>query len=199
MASKLWLLCTTGTSQQSFMRLEVGPILKFAHLCYGLFGDYVQTWVTINEPKQICHGGYANSGYAPGIDSKGVGEYLCAKHVLLAHAKAWRIYDTEFRSKQNGTFSFDIKQNCLCFTKNCFLGRNTIVIDSDWYEPTTYSAEDEEAAETKRQFVVSIYGASLISGIIFAIGIGFILAYIFYIEKINTLYGNIQSRYFLSL
>lgn len=75
---------------------------EFAQLCYELFGSYVQTWVTINEPKQICHGGYANAGYAPGIDSPGVDEYKCARNVLLAHAKAWHIYDREFRATQNG-------------------------------------------------------------------------------------------------
>ncbi|XP_018576585.1 myrosinase 1 [Anoplophora glabripennis] len=116
----------------------------FARLSYGLFGDYVQTWVTINEPKQICHGGYANAGYAPGIDSKGVGEYSCARNILLAHARGWHIYDQEFRSKQNG--------------------RITIVIDSDWYEPTNYTPEDEQAAETKRQFVFGMYANPVFIG-----------------------------------
>lgn len=36
------------------------------------------------------------------------------------------------------------------------LGRATIVIDSDWYEPTTNSEDDKAAAETKIQFVVSL-------------------------------------------
>ncbi|KAJ8923929.1 hypothetical protein NQ315_006705 [Exocentrus adspersus] len=121
---------------------------EYAQLCYELFGDYVKTWVTINEPKQICHGGYAydgsEPGYAPGINSAGIGEYLCARHVLLAHAKAWHIYDTEFRSTQNG--------------------RITIVMDSDWFEPTTDSAEDKEAAETKIQFVYGMYANPVFIG-----------------------------------
>lgn len=75
---------------------------EYASVCYQLFEEYVSDWVTINEPKQICLGGYGFGGYAPGIVSPGVGEYLCAKHVLLAHAKAWRLYDTEYRKNYHG-------------------------------------------------------------------------------------------------
>ncbi|KAG5891685.1 hypothetical protein JTB14_020102 [Gonioctena quinquepunctata] len=116
----------------------------YARLCYKVFGPYVKSWVTINEPKQICHNGYGNGGFAPGIASPGVGEYICARHVLLAHAKAWRVFDTEFRASLKT--------------------RNTIVIDSDWYEPTTNSEADAIAAETKRQFVYGMYANPVIKG-----------------------------------
>uniref|UniRef100_A0A0K8TUT8 beta-glucosidase n=1 Tax=Phaedon cochleariae TaxID=80249 RepID=A0A0K8TUT8_PHACE len=116
----------------------------YARLCYTLFGKYVKVWVTINEPKQICHSGYGTGGYAPGVVSPGVGEYVCARHVLLAHAKAWRVFDKEFRSALGS--------------------RNTIVIDSDWYEPATNKEEDVVAAEIKRQFVFGMYAHPVFKG-----------------------------------
>ncbi|XP_023019417.2 cytosolic beta-glucosidase [Leptinotarsa decemlineata] len=118
--------------------------VDYARLCYEKFGKYVQSWVTINEPKQICHAGYGLGVFAPGVVSPGVGEYLCARHVLLAHAKAWHVFDKEFRSKLKS--------------------RNTIVIDSDWYEPATHSKADAIAAEIKRQFVYGMYAHPIVYG-----------------------------------
>uniref|UniRef100_A0A6P7GSX6 beta-glucosidase n=1 Tax=Diabrotica virgifera virgifera TaxID=50390 RepID=A0A6P7GSX6_DIAVI len=116
----------------------------YAELCFKTFGEYVDSWVTINEPKQICHSGYGNGGYAPGVVSPGVGEYVCARHVLLAHAKAWRLYDVSYRQQLKS--------------------RITIVIDSDWYEPETESEADETAAEHKRQFVYGMYANPIVYG-----------------------------------
>lgn len=76
----------------------------YARVCFQLFGEDVKWWVTINEPKQVCLAGYGGGYFAPGIVSNGVGEYVCAKNVLLAHARAFRIYDKEFRQKQKGIF-----------------------------------------------------------------------------------------------
>lgn len=76
----------------------------YAKVCYKLFGDDVKWWITINEPKQVCNAGYGAGFYAPGIHSSGIAEYKCAKNVLLAHALAYRIYDTEFRESQKGRF-----------------------------------------------------------------------------------------------
>lgn len=74
----------------------------YAKVCFKLFGDDVKWWVTINEPKQVCHSGYGAGVWPPNIASYGIGEYVCAKNVLLAHAKAYRIYDKQFRAKQKG-------------------------------------------------------------------------------------------------
>lgn len=82
--------------------LIVDLFADYARLCYELFGEYVDTWITINEPKQICHSGYGAGGFAPDVVSPGIGEYICARNVLLAHAKAWHIYNDEFKSRYNG-------------------------------------------------------------------------------------------------
>ncbi|KAJ8955844.1 hypothetical protein NQ318_005389 [Aromia moschata] len=132
-----WDLPTALQNDGGWTNPEIVDLFgDYARLCYQLFGEYVQMWNTINEPKQICHGGYGIGAYAPGILSPGVDEYKCSKYVLLAHARAWRIYNDEFRSTQNGKI--------------------TIVIDSDWYEPGTDA--DKEAAETRMQFIHGLYG-----------------------------------------
>ncbi|KAJ8933569.1 hypothetical protein NQ314_013924 [Rhamnusium bicolor] len=108
---------------------------EYAKLYYELFGDVVKIWLTINEPKQVCQLGYGTGGFAPGVVSNGVGEYVCAYNVILAHAKAYHIYDDDFRATQGG--------------------RVSMVIDTTWYEPGSESEEDKEASERILQFSVS--------------------------------------------
>lgn len=73
----------------------------YAEIVFRLFGDRVKKWITINEPSSICVDIYRGDS-APIIFSDGIGTYLCGKTLLLAHAKAYRIYDHLFRSKQGG-------------------------------------------------------------------------------------------------
>ncbi|CAH0686745.1 unnamed protein product [Chilo suppressalis] len=77
---------------------------SYARVAYSLYADRVKTWVTINDPMVTCDGGYSGL-MAPDIRSPDVGSYLCSKNVLLAHAKAWRMYDREFRPKYYGQIS----------------------------------------------------------------------------------------------
>ncbi|KAF9420539.1 hypothetical protein HW555_003289 [Spodoptera exigua] len=76
----------------------------YARVLYSLFGDRVKYWITINEPLTICDGGY-NKMAAPFLNDMKISNYLCSKHVLLAHAKAFRIYDEEFRKAHRGKIS----------------------------------------------------------------------------------------------
>ncbi|CAH2210948.1 jg20405, partial [Pararge aegeria aegeria] len=104
----------------------------YARVIYTLFGDRVKYFITINEPYQICNSGYGIDSLAPALNSKGIGEYMCAKNLLLAHAKAYRIYDEEFRSTQKG---------------NIFIS-----FSAQWYEPASDSVADLEAAHDANQF-----------------------------------------------
>lgn len=117
---------------------------NYARIAFELFGDDVKTWLTFNEPTQSCYGGYAIASNAPGIKAPGIGEYLCAHTILKAHAKAYHIYDKEFRAKQNG--------------------RVSIVIDCGWYEPSTNKTEDVEAAERVLQFSYGWYANPIVYG-----------------------------------
>ncbi|CAH1173792.1 unnamed protein product [Phaedon cochleariae] len=116
----------------------------YARLCFELFNDDVTSWITINEPKQVCLAGYGSGAFAPGIQSDGVGDYVCVKNVLLAHAKAYRIYDKEFRSRNKGKVS--------------------IVLDSTFWEPGSDSEADQEAAQRILQFDLGIYGHPIFIG-----------------------------------
>ncbi|KAJ8976262.1 hypothetical protein NQ317_006340 [Molorchus minor] len=104
----------------------------YARTCFQLFGDNVKYWLTFNEVKQTCLLGYGYGTFAPGIQQPGVGDYQCTHRVLKSHARAYHIYDDEFRSTQEGKIS--------------------IVIDTNWLEPESNSTEDITATHTKRQF-----------------------------------------------
>lgn len=59
--------------------------------------------ITINEPIQICRDGYGTGGSAPGLKLIGDGIYQCSYVLLKAHARAYRIYDEEFKPTYNGS------------------------------------------------------------------------------------------------
>lgn len=75
--------------------------LEYARVCYELFGNTVKYWTTFNEPKQICHRGYGSGEQAPAIKLPQA-EFLCTHNLLRAHAKAWHLYQEEFKTVQKG-------------------------------------------------------------------------------------------------
>ncbi|XP_049822481.1 myrosinase 1-like isoform X2 [Aethina tumida] len=102
--------------------------LQFARVAFENFGDRVKHWMTFNEINQICEAGYSEGSFAPNIVNKGIGGYECTHRVLLAHAKAYRMYDEEFRPTQNGSVG--------------------IAIDTYFHEPRDPNSEsDKQAAE----------------------------------------------------
>ncbi|RZC33447.1 myrosinase 1-like [Asbolus verrucosus] len=104
----------------------------FARVAFELFGDRVKMWITINEPSSICVGTYEADIAAPAyVRSPGIGLYLCGKTILLAHARAYRLYDSVYRKKYGGKIG--------------------ITIDTIWAEPKTNASEDVDAAERVMQ------------------------------------------------
>ncbi|XP_050512620.1 myrosinase 1-like isoform X1 [Diabrotica virgifera virgifera] len=124
--------------------LIVDRFVDYAKVVFENFGDDVKYWLTFNEPKQTCNGGYGNMQRAPLVDSSGIGEYLCTHNVLKAHAKTWHLYDKHFRSTQKGKVG--------------------ITIDTAWLEPDTNSTRDVDAAERGQQFVHGWYTRPLTLG-----------------------------------
>lgn len=104
----------------------------YARIVYGLYGDRVKYWITINEPREICYQGYGADTKAPRVNIKGVAEYMCAKNIVMAHAKAYHVYDQEFRPKYNGSIF--------------------IALSAELFEPET--EKEIEAAEDSNQFEV---------------------------------------------
>ncbi|XP_068626681.1 myrosinase 1-like isoform X1 [Battus philenor] len=105
----------------------------YSDLCFREFGDRIKSWITFNEPYEICEDAYGDVKKAPAIDSHGVGNYLCSDTLLKAHAESYHLYNDSYRSKQNGTIM--------------------ISINSIWYEPSDPSnAEQVALAEVANQF-----------------------------------------------
>lgn len=104
---------------------------EYARVAYEHFGDRVKHWITINEPREICYEGYGSTTKAPRINATGIGEYLCAKNLVKAHANAYHIYNNEFKNEQGGVCGITISVN--------------------WLEAATDSEDDKFAAVLLRQ------------------------------------------------
>lgn len=103
----------------------------YARVVYERFGDRVKNFITFNEAGQVCYEGYGSVTKAPMLNLTGVGEYICARNLVLAHAKAYHIYNDEFKPTQDGVVGY------------------TIAMDST--VPLTDSDEDAYAVELYRQ------------------------------------------------
>lgn len=107
----------------------------YARVAFELFGDRVKYWITMNEPREVCFQGYGTTTKAPRLNIAGIADYMCAKNLLMAHAKAFHIYDDEFRPSLGG---------------NIF-----ITLSAQWYTPET--EKDIVAADETNQFDVKNY------------------------------------------
>ncbi|XP_073963444.1 myrosinase 1-like [Choristoneura fumiferana] len=109
----------------------------YARVLYQNFGDRVKHWLTINEPYIHCNFGYGDGRHAPLIQSPGEGYYECGRHILLANARAYHIYNEDFRNTQNGQVG--------------------IVLSSDWAYPASDSDDDIQAAEDYLAFHLRLF------------------------------------------
>lgn len=73
----------------------------YARVIFKRYAAKVKFWITVNQPNTICIDGYASGTMAPGLEVK-EGAYECVKNVLLAHAKAYRLYEKEFEKEHQG-------------------------------------------------------------------------------------------------
>lgn len=87
----------------------------------------VGMWSTFNEPWGMCFNGHCIGLHAPGRhNDPGVEPYLCARHLLLAHAHVVR----DFREAQRA-------------------GRIGIVLNSEWFHPA--NPDDPGDCEAKER------------------------------------------------
>ncbi|XP_061581207.1 beta-klotho [Cololabis saira] len=66
----------------------------YAALCYQELGAWVRYWITINEPNRLVD-----------VYFSGPERHQAAHNLLLAHAKAWRLYEREYYSQQQALVS----------------------------------------------------------------------------------------------
>jgi len=62
----------------------------------------VKLWITINEPIMVIKGYSESKERAPSLGQPGIADYLAARSILLAHARAYHVYNDEFRNTQKG-------------------------------------------------------------------------------------------------
>jgi beta-galactosidase len=106
---------------------------EYARICFEQFGDRVKHWITLNESWTVSVAGYNNGVHAPGHTNKPTTEpYIVGHHLLLAHAKAARIYKQNFAPEQKGIIGI----------ANC----------GDFRYPLADNDADKEAAERAMLF-----------------------------------------------
>jgi beta-galactosidase len=107
---------------------------EYARICFEQFGGRVKHWITLNESWTVSVAGYNNGVHAPGHKDKPTTEpYIVGHHLLLAHAKAARIYKQHFAPEQKGIIGIS----------NCGDFRYPLAADND---------ADKQAAERAMLF-----------------------------------------------
>ncbi|XP_008586373.1 PREDICTED: lactase-like protein, partial [Galeopterus variegatus] len=117
----------------------------YANLCFEAFGDRVKHWITFSDPQAMAEKGYETGHHAPGLTLHGTGLYKAAHHIIKAHAQAWHLYNSTWRSKQQGLVGISL---------NC-----------NWGEPVDISnPKDIEAAERYLQFCLGWFANPIYAG-----------------------------------
>ncbi|XP_067010247.2 myrosinase 1 [Anabrus simplex] len=115
----------------------------YARFLFERYGDRVKWWFTFNEPSVFAAGYATERQMAPSLNKPGVGDYLASHHVLIAHARAYHLYDKHYRPTQQGKVS--------------------IALMSNWYEPRSDSTEDIAASDRAMQFSIGLYAHPIFS------------------------------------
>ncbi|KAL3333387.1 hypothetical protein AABB24_033462 [Solanum stoloniferum] len=126
----------------------------FAQICFESFGDRVKYWTTINEPNMFAEMAYVRGVYPPARCSAPFGncsagnsdtEPLVAMHnMLLAHAKAAKLYREHFQPKHGGLIG--------------------IVVHSFMYKPLRNNDFDRDAANRAVLFTAAWVFDPLVHG-----------------------------------
>ncbi|XP_063541750.1 cytosolic beta-glucosidase-like [Cydia strobilella] len=117
---------------------------EYARIVFNVFGDKVKHWITVNEPSIHCSFMYEYGIHPPLKKSPGVGFYECGRNLLLAHAKAYHIYDVEFRKNQGGKVGLSL--------------------DAEWPIAASDSLDDLEAVKDYLAFSVGQYMDPIFKG-----------------------------------
>lgn len=122
----------------------VQDFVDFSRFLFQTFGSRITHWMTLNEPYTYCINGYATGQFAPGVVEPRVSPYMCGHHMLLAHAKTYRLYHDEFHHEQKGMIS--------------------IALNSDFAFPLRPTTTDARAADRVLEFRMAWFTDPLLKG-----------------------------------
>ncbi|XP_077303899.1 lactase/phlorizin hydrolase-like isoform X2 [Lithobates pipiens] len=109
---------------------------EYADFCFNSFGDRVKHWITFHEPWVVSYAGYGTGEHAPGIHDPGNASFKVTHNIVKAHARAWHIYNDNYRGQQHGLVG--------------------ISLNSDWAEPET--ANDPESVSAAERYLNFMLG-----------------------------------------
>ncbi|XP_073963177.1 myrosinase 1-like [Choristoneura fumiferana] len=107
----------------------------YAKIVFQRYAKKIKYWITVNQPNSVCVNEYFETPAPESV--KGIVDYLCAKNILIAHAKVYRLYEKVYKKKYGGSVGISISAN--------------------WGDPVTNSTENTEAAENYRAFGFGIF------------------------------------------
>ncbi|KAK6183901.1 hypothetical protein SNE40_006472 [Patella caerulea] len=117
----------------------VDLFVEYADTCFRELGPRVKQWITINNPHGVAVLGYGSGTEPPYHMDLGTAPYTVSKNLILAHAKAYRRYESLYKNQQNGTVG--------------------IALQFEWAEPKNpYNDKDVEAAERYLQMNSGWFG-----------------------------------------
>ncbi|GBF98739.1 glycoside hydrolase family 1 [Raphidocelis subcapitata] len=120
----------------------VDAFAYYADVLFRELGPLVKLWMTFNEPLSICNLGYNEGIFAPGIKNGPWGQYKCGHNLLLAHARAYRLYKERYAGQQGGKIA--------------------MALDGKWgypYDPN--SQADRDAAQAWMEWQYGYYSGYL--------------------------------------
>eukprot|EP00803_Ostreobium_quekettii_P010866 evm.model.scf_3951EXC.1 EVM.evm.TU.scf_3951EXC.1 scf_3951EXC:4013-7173(-) len=120
----------------------------YARICFDAFGDRVTRWLTFNEPWCSAVLGFGTGEHAPGRSCEpGREPYVAAHTILLAHAKAAKVYREDFKARQGGVIGITL--NCdwrepkpdddqLLLANNCAAAERALEFHLGWFADPLY-------------------------------------------------------------
>ncbi|XP_050532043.1 myrosinase 1-like [Daktulosphaira vitifoliae] len=121
--------------------------VNYANFVFKTYGDKVKYWTTINEPRMVSEGYGGKFPHAPHLGEaySGIGDYMVIHNLLLAHATAYRLYENNYKTQQNGAI-------CIC-------------LDTLWGFPNNESSEeDQNSAKLLLDAYVGLFVEPLATG-----------------------------------
>lgn len=70
--------------------LAIEEFERFAEFVAGELGEYVDFWLTINEPLAYVYQGYIAGDWPPGYRANYIAGFECVRNLLVAHARAYK-------------------------------------------------------------------------------------------------------------